>query len=85
MTCTHLTSWSEPMLCQCGCGHSVIRFRINGVDMGSVYCSNMDEGPYYPLTQIRRFGGFLNLDAAKAMVEDHAAYDAYTYPTLGNA
>lgn len=78
------TCWTEPL--ETGPdnpGALVIRFMVNGVHMGIIVFH--DGGPYYPMTQLTRFGCIGGLDHAKLLVETHAVIDVMEYPVAGMA
>ncbi|MDQ0422379.1 hypothetical protein J2045_003427 [Peteryoungia aggregata LMG 23059] len=81
----NIAAWTEFKPCECGdegCNKQTTYLMQNGVQLGVVaFYGNA----YYSMTQITRLGPSLSLEAAKAKVENLAAYEAYTYPTMGNA
>lgn len=83
----NIAKWGDPIKCACGERDSIIHgFYVNDVHIGSVVnFSGTDEGPFFGMSQIRRFGMSPTLAAAKEVVEVFALYDAVIYPTRGSA
>lgn len=61
-----------------------IRFTVGKADMGSVVWF-LDSGPFYPLTQVRRFGAVATRRRAMDLVEQWGVYDVLSYPIMGHA
>lgn len=62
----------------------VSRYTVGKAVVGSVTWF-LDSGPYYPMTQIRRFGAVADLRLAKDIVETWGVYDVLAYPVAGYA
>lgn len=62
----------------------VIRYTVGKATVGSVTWF-LDSGPYYPVTQVRRFGPIADMRRAKDLVEIWGVRDVLTYPVAGYA
>lgn len=79
-----MVTWGRPIRAVWDTYRVRVRFYVNGYDMGSIIWFN-PAGPFYPLTQVRRFGPVADFERAKMLVEMHAVSDVLAWPTKGNA
>ena len=82
--------WTDPEpVALSGIGAGVVDGKRIGLVVGKAtigcVCWYLDDGPYYPLTQLRQFGPMRDIEWAKLVVEEFAVFDAVTYPTMGKA
>ncbi len=81
----NIAQWTEFKRCECDdetCTKVSRHLEQNGVRLGTV---TFYGGAYYAMTQITRLGPHFDLASAMSRVENFAAYEAFTYPTRGNA